>query len=223
MGKTVLTASLLFHLRQTGVNALAMKPFCSGGTADVDLIQAIQGRIPSRDEINPYYFADPVSPLVAARKVGQKIQLPEVLKHIRAMQRRCDCLVIEGAGGLLVPIGEDFTIADLIVRLQCDTLVVGRNKLGTINHTLLTVEALRARRVKRIKVVLMAQKTVDPSVQSNATILHETLDNIEVLVIPHLGAGASRLASVKQSAKKIKKVLVRVLDFDIVCPRSLER
>jgi dethiobiotin synthetase len=132
-------------------------------------------------------------------------------------------LLIEGAGGLLVPVGENFTIADVIARLQCKTIVVGRDKLGTINHTLLTVEALRRRRVRRIKVVLMAQRKNDLSTKTNVEILRETLENIDVISIPYLGAGASQTASVKQSAKKMKKVLVRVLDFDIVCSRSLER
>ena len=223
VGKTLLTASLLFHLRQSGVTALAMKPFCSGGTADVDLIQAIQGQHPSRDEVNPFYFREPVAPLVAARKNQRQILLLQVLASVRRMKEQCDHLIVVGAGGLLVPLGEDFTIADLITHLRCDTIVVGRDKLGTINHTLLTVEALRRRRVRRIKVVLMGQRKKDPSTKTNVEILRETLENIDVIAIPYLGAGASRSASVKQSAKKMKKVLVRVLDFDIVCPRSLER
>jgi hypothetical protein len=82
---------------------------------------------------------------------------------------------------------------------------------------------LRARRVKRIKVVLMGRKNLDPSMRTNAAILRETLENIEVHSIPYLGGGAARWASVKQSAKKLKKVLVRILDFDNVCLRSLER
>ena len=190
---------------------------------DVALIQAIQGQTPARKEVNPFYFETPVSPLAAARLKGQKIQLSEVLQRIRAMQRRCDCLLIEGAGGLLVPLGEKFTIGDLIARMRCETIVVGRDKLGTINHTLLTVEALRRRRARRIKVVLMGQRKNDASAKANVEMLRETLENIDVIAIPYLGSGASRSVSVKQSAKKMKKVLVRVLDFDIVCPRSLER
>ena len=151
VGKTLLTASLLFHLRQSGVSALAMKPFCSGGTADVDLIQAIQGGDPPREEVNPFYFPEPVAPLIAARKRRQRIRLSQVLRAIARMDKRCECLIVEGSGGLLVPLGEGFTVADVIANLECDVVVVGKNKLGTLNHTLLTVEALRAREVTRLK------------------------------------------------------------------------
>ena len=98
VGKTLLTASLLFHLRQAGVNALAMKPFCSGGTADVDLIQAIQGGDPPRNEVNPFYFAEPVAPLFSARKQQKNIRLMDVLAAIKRMRKRCERLIVEGAG-----------------------------------------------------------------------------------------------------------------------------
>jgi len=222
VGKTVLAASLLFHLRQSGVTALAMKPFCSGGTGDVDLIQAIQGDDPPREEVNPFYFSEPVAPLVAARKLRQPIQLSQVLGAIRRMHERCPCLIIEGSGGLLVPLGEGFTVADVIASLDCDVVVVGRNKLGTINHTLLTVEALRARRVKRIKVVLMGQSSEDFSARNNKAILRETLATVEVFTLPYLGAGAARFGRVKRNVGKIKKTLARIADPDSFSARSSE-
>jgi dethiobiotin synthetase len=220
VGKTLLTASLLYHLRQSGVKALAMKPFCSGGTADVDLIQAIQGGDPPRDEVNPFYFPEPLAPLVAARKQRQRIRLSQVLRVIRRMEHQCERLIIEGSGGLLVPLGEGFTVADVIANLECDVVVVGKNKLGTINHTLLTVEALRARNVTRLKVVLMGQRSADCSARSNATILGETLANIEVYSLPYLGAGAATGRAVKRNVRKIKKTLARIADPDSFSPRS---
>ena len=191
-----------------------MKPFCSGATADVDLIQAIQGDDPPRAEVNPFYFPEPLAPLVAARKRRQRIQLPQVLRTIRRMEKRCERLIIEGSGGLLVPLGEGFTVADVIASLDCDVVVVARNKLGTINHTLLTVEALRARSVMRFKVVLMGQSTPDCSARNNATILRETIANVEVFSLPHLGAGALRAESVKRNVGKIKKTLAQIADPD---------
>lgn len=222
MGKTLLTVSLLFHLRQSGVNALAMKPFCSGGTGDVDLIQAIQGHDPPREGVNPFYFPEAVAPLIAARKRGKAIRLSKVLRAIYRMHERCACLIIEGSGGLLVPLGEGFTVVDVIASLDCDVVVVGRNKLGTINHTLLTVEALRARGVKRINVVLMGQSSEDSSAQSNATFLIETLANIEVFTLPYLGAGAARIGPVKRNVRKIEKTLARIADPASFSPRSSE-
>ena len=220
VGKTFLVASLLFHLRQSGVNALAMKPFCSGGTEDVDLIQAIQGNDAPREQVNPFYFSEAVAPLVAARKLRQPIQLSQVLGVIHTMHVQCACLIIEGSGGLLVPLGEGFTVADVIANLNCDVVVVSRNKLGTINHTLLTVEALRARGVQRIKVVLMGQSSADSSAWNNAAFLAETMANIEVFTLPYLGAGASRIGLVKRNVRKIKKTLAQIADPDSFSPRS---
>src|SRR5882724_997479 len=88
VGKTLLTALLLQHLLDSGVEALAMKPFCSGGREDVDLLQAIQNsRLPD-DAINPFYFAEPVAPLVAARKARRRISLAQVLQKVRAVEAR---------------------------------------------------------------------------------------------------------------------------------------
>jgi dethiobiotin synthetase len=220
VGKTLLTVSLLFHLRQSGVNALAMKPFCSGGTGDVDLIQAVQGRGVPREMVNPFYFSEAVAPLAAARKLRQSIRLSQVLAAIRRMRERCACLIVEGSGGLLVPLGEGFTVADLIANLDCDVVVVGRNKLGTINHTLLTVEALRARAVRRIKVVMMGQSSADSSVKNNAALLGETLANIELFSIPYLGARATQMGRLKRNVRKIKKTLAQIGGPDNFSTRS---
>ena len=184
----------------------------------MELIQAIQGANPVRDEVNPFYFPDPVAPLIAARKRRQRIRLPQVLRAIRRMEKRCEWLIIEGSGGLLVPLGEDITVADVIANLECDVVVVGKNKLGIINHTLLTVEALRARSVTWIKVVLMGQSSADSSARSNAAILGETLANIGVFSLPYLGAGAVSAGAVKRNVRKIKKTLARIADPDSFRP-----
>lgn len=210
-GKTVLTACLLHHLLQSGVDALAMKPFCSGGRADVDLLQAIQ-RSPWPDgEMNPFYFPEPVAPLVAARKRRRKISLGEVLEKVRAAQCRCRCLLVEGVGGLMVPLGEGYLVADLVQRLHCPVIVVAPNKLGSLNHTLLTVRALQERTKERIQVVLRGVAPPDLSARTNRRILAETLAPVRVLSFPFLGAGASQLERVKKSAKKMKKVLASLL------------
>src|SRR2546426_834034 len=72
VGKTLVVASLLYHLRQRDVSALAMKPFCSGSRADVQLLQRIQDGAVTNEEANPFYFREPVAPLVAARKTGRE-------------------------------------------------------------------------------------------------------------------------------------------------------
>src|SRR5467141_1062615 len=101
-----------------------MKPFCSGSRDDVRLLQAIQCSEISDEEVNPFYFAEPVAPLVAARKTGKKIPLQRVVDAIMLIARRCDHLIVEGAGGLLAPLGPNYSAADLIEKLNCGVCVV---------------------------------------------------------------------------------------------------
>src|ERR1700722_15876817 len=104
VGKTLLTALLLHHLRARGCRALAMKPFCSGGRADVRLLQSLQPGELSDAEMNPFYFKQPIAPLAASLGKRKKIPLNLVVEKIRAVARKCDVLLVEGSGGLLVPL-----------------------------------------------------------------------------------------------------------------------
>jgi dethiobiotin synthase len=156
VGKTLLTALLLAHLRRRRVPALAIKPFCSGSRADAQLLHAVQDGELTLDQINPFFFAKPLAPFAAARELGHFIPLDDVLEHVRSIARRlpqadssnrkgkigAPVLLIEGAGGLLVPLGPAHFVLDLIRELRCEVVVVSCNKLGTLNHTLLTVQAL---------------------------------------------------------------------------------
>src|SRR5438445_2793156 len=158
---------LLCHLRRRGVDALAMKPFCSGGRKDVELIQALQHHALPDEEVNPFYFPEPLAPLVAARKQRRKISLSQVLRSIERVETRCERVIIEGSGGVLVPLGEGFSVADLIAKLHCEIVVVARNRVGTINHTLLAIKSLQHVTNQRIKIILMGQKRQDLSAFSN--------------------------------------------------------
>lgn len=174
-------------------------------------IQSVQSARLSDEEINPFYFPEPVAPLIASRKRGQKILLRQVSKHICRLADACERLIVEGSGGLLVPLGEGYTMADLIERLPCEVLIVGRNKLGTINHTLLTTKELRSRGVSRLKVILMNGQTSDASMGTNLEILHELLAPVPVFGMPFLGPDPLRLKVLKRNHKKLKKVLAQIL------------
>jgi dethiobiotin synthetase len=228
VGKTLLTACVLMALRRNGVRALAMKPFCSGGWQDVDLIQQIQGKTPSRQVLAPFYFPEPLAPLPAARQRRHRIQLGAVKRAIASVARRCDRLIVEGAGGVLVPIGPSgsgsaFTVADVIAALNCDVVVVAPNRLGVLNHTCLTVEALRARGVQRIAVVLMGQRRKDLSTRTNGNLLRELLRGTEVLEFPFLGRKTKIFEGLEQSSKKIEKVLAWIGSPDSFCARLRNR
>jgi len=212
VGKTLLTGLLLHHLRQRGSHALAMKPFCSGGTADIEILHALQAGEISRQEITPFFFAEPIAPLVAARKHHRSIRLETVLQRIRALARRCQFLLIEGSGGLMVPLGEGFSVADLIARLGCEVLVVSRNRLGTINHTILTVQALQAIGIKKLRIVIMESEKKDASAVANPRILAELLAPTPLIRFPFVGRNPVRIQAVKRIAQKCKKTLARILN-----------
>jgi dethiobiotin synthetase len=233
VGKTVLTALLLSHLRQAGTKALAIKPFCSGGTEDVELLHSLQHTEMSRNEVNPYYFPEPVAPLVSARKHCRVIPFRAVTGVIQDVANQCDTLVIEGSGGLLVPLGEGYAVADLIAALSCEVLVVCRNRLGTINHTLLTVESLRNRlqsgrnkgqrsvaRMKsrdalssanNLKVVMMDSQKRDQSCATNPKILSGLLAPAPFFLLPFFKENPMKSHVLEKLSKKMQKSLARIL------------
>ena len=177
------------------------------------LLQSLQdAALPTR-LINPFYFPEPVAPLVAARARRRTIRLPEVVAAIRRVAGHCDVLLVEGAGGLLAPLSQRFDLRHLIAALHCATIVVSRNRLGTINHTRLTLEALRGCELAGIQIALMEQKTPDASAKTNAAILGDLLRDIPVIPVPYLGPNATRAGAVKASAKKIKKTLAHFASF----------
>jgi len=230
VGKTVLTALLLHHLRNEGLRALALKPFCSGSRADARILRSLQDRELTLNEVNPVYFTEAVAPLIAARKRGRSILLADVLSHIRVVKKKlrqplwadhkrvrnglqpsAPCLLIEGSGGLLVPLGEGFTVLDLIRRFRCEVLVVSRNRLGTINHTLLTVRALRVSGIRNFLVVLMDPHSADPSTASNASIMRECIAPTPLFTLPFLGSQAANAKGLRACAENLSEKLGTIL------------
>ena len=143
-GKTVLTALLTRYLRERGVPAAALKPVCSGGRDDARRLCAASAGALVLDEVNPWHFRAPLAPLLAARRERKQVKLSTVLAYIRMMQKRFDFLLVEGAGGLLSSLGENFDSRDLIASLRATPIIVCPNRLGAVNQARLTVEALPA-------------------------------------------------------------------------------
>jgi dethiobiotin synthetase len=197
VGKTVLTALLAGFLREQGVNAAALKPICSGGRADARVMRAAMDGSLSLDQINPWHFRAPIAPLLAARRERKHVHLAEVMAHIRGMQKQFDSLLIEGAGGLLSPLGENFDSGDLIAALGALPLVVAPNRLGVINHVLLTLEALPRSAAAKARVVLMSQPKRDVSAGANAKLLAGFFDARRIFLLPWLGEDLSAVAVLK--------------------------
>ncbi|HUW31382.1 MAG TPA: dethiobiotin synthase [Planctomycetota bacterium] len=161
-GKTVFTAALAARLRAAGRDVVAIKPIASGAviasgrrfSADaVFLEQAARSGEPA-GAINPVLLDAPLAPAVAARLQGQTI-LPEcVAECCRRVAARHEIVLVEGVGGLLVPLTDDCTVADFALMLGLSLIVVARPGLGTINHTALTVECARTRGLRVAGVVI---------------------------------------------------------------------
>jgi dethiobiotin synthetase len=186
VGKTVLAVLLVKFLRESGVNAAALKPICSGGRTDARKIFEAMNKALSLDEINPWHFHAAIAPLMAARAEKRKVKLSQVLAHVRALQRRFDILLIEGAGGLLSPLGEGFDSRDLIVALRATPIIVAQNKLGTMNQVLLTLEALPKNLRAKSRVVLVSPEKPDASTKTNAKLLAEFFDPEKISLLPRL-------------------------------------
>ena len=144
-GKTFCTALLTRALRGKGFETIALKPLCSGPRDDVEILQAASGQRLSLDETNPVWLQAPAAPLVAASLENRTIALNALDAWFRNLSQKHPSLLVEGAGGWLVPITPTETIADLAARLSLPVILVVANRLGCINHTLLTLESIRAR------------------------------------------------------------------------------
>ncbi len=164
VGKTVVTAALASLLRARGRDVAVFKPVQSGALADDP---AGDAALLGAECV--YSFAAPLAPVVAARAEGVTIELEPILARARELVAKHELLLVEGAGGLLVPLAPALDIADLAAALGLPLVVVARAGLGTVNHTLLTIEAARARGLEIAGVVLNGDS--DESTTGNAALI----------------------------------------------------
>jgi dethiobiotin synthetase len=144
VGKTYIISLLTRGLRRAGFDTVALKPICCGSRDDVEALCAASDNELSSDSTNPIWLQTAAAPLVAARLEGREINLAAVEEWFERHRRRRRSLLIEGAGGWLVPVTSKSTIADLATLFGLPILLVVANRLGCLNHTLLTIESIRA-------------------------------------------------------------------------------
>ncbi|MBL0729121.1 dethiobiotin synthase [Piscinibacter sp. HJYY11] len=153
VGKTLITSALLLHLRTRHARVVGMKPVAAGtvpmahgdDNEDAVAMRACGSIQVPRELDNPYCLPLPMSPHLAARAAGVRIELPVLIERYRQLAALADAVVVEGAGGFFVPLNERETGADLAQALQLPVLLVVGLRLGCLNHALLTAEAIRAR------------------------------------------------------------------------------
>ncbi len=157
VGKTYVAGGLARALRHRGMDVGVFKPFESGiqaGREDFRYLKEMAGVADEDHEICPHPFAEPLAPKIAADREGRKIHWRETMGCFQALSKRHSLLIVEGAGGLWVPLAERKTNFDLIAECAFPVVLVARLGLGTINHTLLSLEALAARKIPCLGVVL---------------------------------------------------------------------
>jgi len=195
VGKTTIAASLSAFLSlRENLNVGVMKPFESGTSKrnkdllpwDAICLREASGSSDDLDDINPYMFEAPLAPEVAANLEHIQIDLDIVDIIYKKITEKHDIVIVEGAGGVLVPIKKDFFYADLIERWNVPTIIISRIGLGTINHTLLTCSYLQSRGAKIIGVILNNNDGSDDlAAQTNPEALRRHI-NVPILgIFPH--------------------------------------
>lgn len=184
VGKTVVSVLLTRFLAGQGYRVAAFKPIASGGRGDAAALRAAAHNQIDLDTINPWHYRAAVAPLLAARMEGRRLQLSQVIRHIRRHAQSADMALVEGAGGLLSPLGDGFDSRDVIRVLGAVPVVVCPNRLGAVNQVRLVVEALPPVSRRRAVVVLVNPARPGRSSSSNAALLGECFDSNRILAIP---------------------------------------
>jgi dethiobiotin synthetase len=143
-GKTYAACLLLRALRRSGLDAVGMKPLCCGGREDAEALHAAAEGAASLNRVNPVWLRAPVAPYVASLVENRAIDLALIRENFTALRAAHAAVLVEGVGGWLVPITSDYFVCDLAREMALPVAVVVANRLGALNHALLTVHAIRA-------------------------------------------------------------------------------
>jgi dethiobiotin synthetase len=166
VGKTLVTAALVVCLSQRGIDVGVMKPIETGvsrsakAQPDGARLRKVTESHDPMAEVCPYVFRLPVAPLSAARAVGTTVRVATIMRAFRVLRQKHNLVVVEGVGGVHVPITSSFDMLDLIHQMKLPAIVVGQSGLGGINHALLTLHTLRRRKMPIVALVLNQRRPV---------------------------------------------------------------
>ncbi len=186
VGKTFVVAAVARILGRQGHGVIVSKPVATGANwkegrliSDDTLSLARAARMEKDfQKITPWTFADPVAPPVAACLAGIELKFTDIVRAVLDRQDPQKAMLVEGIGGLLCPLTERETVADLVKALEMRLVVVARRSLGTLNHTLLTLEAARSRRLEVAGLII--NETAPPRTLAEETNVVELKKRIEV-------------------------------------------
>ena len=193
IGKSLTAATLLAALNAQDVRAVGMKPVASGcestrdglRNADAELLLAHSAGAPVYADINPYAFADPIAPHLAAADAGIEIDLARIGEAYARLSAKADATVVEGVGGWMAPLGADLMQDDLVRALHLPVILVVGLRLGCLNHALLSARAIRADGADLIGWIGSGVDAQMARREDNLATLHERLGAPCLGVLPH--------------------------------------
>lgn len=190
VGKTVVAAVLARTLAGKGSRVAVFKPAVTGledaGEPDHALLRRAANSEQSDEEIAPYRYGPPMSPHLAAELAGERIDPERLRSAAAAAAAGVDVLVCEGVGGLLVPLAPGYLVRDFAVDLELPLVVAASPGLGTINHTLLTIEAARSAGLEVRAIVLTPWPEHPSAIETSNRETIAALGEVDVATLPHL-------------------------------------
>jgi len=194
VGKTVAAGAIAHQLRQAGIKVGVFKPVATGCelrreglvSPDAEFLAHCSDTASPLERINPVRFREPLAPLVAAERANTDIAWEELQLAYRNIVDQHDLVVVEGIGGVMVPIQKDYLVLDLMVDLALPVVIVARSGLGTINHTLLTLEACRKHDLKVSGIVINQYRAdgADTAEETNPRVIAEVGRISVISIIP---------------------------------------
>ena len=178
VGKTFVVSRIIAALREEGVDAVGMKPICCGDRNDSEMLSRASGSAVSINDINPVWLRTPAAPYTAAMIEGRTIDLALIRECFARLRSSHERIVVEGVGGWRVPIARDYFVSDLARDFALPVVVVVANRLGAINHTLLTVESIRGSGLVCSGIILnhLAPASDDVAATTNRGIIEEVAE-----------------------------------------------
>lgn len=224
VGKTVIAAAIIKALQARGINACGMKPIETGCPrigndvypSDGMFLKKIAGMDESIKYITPYCFETPVAPSLASEMEGKSVSINVIMQKFNGLLKKYHTVVVEGAGGLLVPIEKDYFVVDLVRELKLPMIVVSSPSLGTLNHTLLTVKYALKEGIRVSGIIVNFSRPPDSTIseETNPHMLQKLSPVPVIGTFPHLGNLETE--TLEKSAQKYLNI--EVILNQIECP-----
>jgi len=177
VGKTYVAALLVRGLRKAGFDTVGMKPICCGDRADSEILREAAANSVELNEVNPVWLRVPAAPYTSAVIENRQIDLDLIRETFARLRKSHRSLIVEGVGGWLVPIRRDYFVADMAADFGLPVAVVVRNKLGALNHAMLTVRNIQSRGLECAGIIWNNMDDVeDTATTTNKSMLEDLLE-----------------------------------------------